>query len=326
MVEIVPPLRWVGGKRALSHEIMAWLPEKINRYVEPFLGGGTVFLAALSQQRAASYRVNDVNPDLVNLWVHLKENNDHLRETLREFKTSYDALPGMDAKRRRYYEFREEFNADGAGDPRRAALFLALNRTCFNALTRYNGKGHFNTAFGKRERVVVEFQGLKTLGDALRGSDTRFTCGDFEVAAPTWESGDFAYLDPPYHALPGRKVDDRTYNSGGFWDRDERRLRLMCDRIDGAGAKFLLSNHECPEILAAFAGYPYERLACYKSFSGRAASRRDTQEILLGNVDRLGGGACGFAASPPDESPGQEDAEKADGVAVEFQDLLGSAV
>lgn len=284
--ELSAPVRWVGGKRSLREQIISHVPASINTYVEPFLGGGTIFLAVLHQGRAKRYVLNDINPHLINMWTHIRDNYQPLVESLHQLKDDYDALPDMDAKRERYYLFRDLFNSDDdlVAPLEKAALFMTLNKTAFNALVRYNGKGRFNSAFGKREVVAMEFENLERLHHSIAAAETVFTCGDFSHGcADGLGSGDFVYLDPPYHVLGERKVDDKTYSKEGFVDADELRLREFCDRLDTQGASFLMSNHECPEILEYFRGYPYERVACYKSFTGKASSRIETGELLLGN-------------------------------------------
>jgi DNA adenine methylase len=135
----------------------------------------------------------------------------------------------------------------------------------------------------------MEFDNLQRLHELLNEVNVTFLTGDFtiveeEMSKTGWNAGDFAYLDPPYHVLANRKVDDQTYSKEGFTDEDERRMRAFCDRIVEAGGHFLMSNHECPEILEYFSGYPYEKVVCYKCFTGKASSRIETKEILLGNV------------------------------------------
>jgi DNA adenine methylase len=217
------------------------------------------------------------------MWTVIRDHYDDLAAHIQEFKSGYDALEDMEAKRERYYWFRNEFNACPLSI-RHAALFLTLNRTAFNALVRYNGKGNFNSAFGKRKVVAIDLCSIARLHRALNSADVTFQCGDFsQIETTRLGTGDFIYLDPPYHVLGTRKIDDKTYSKEGFVDADEQRLRVFCDQLDSAGATFLMSNHECPEILEYFHGYPYEKVVCYKSFTGKASSRSETKEILLGN-------------------------------------------
>jgi DNA adenine methylase len=283
-LRLISPLRWVGGKRALASQIMTRIPASSERYVEPFLGGGSIFLEVLSRRLAKSYIVSDVNTHLINMWVCIKDRLGELEMLLGIIKEFYD---GAADKRDAYYGIRHIFNSlslhlDGTS-PEHAAFFMSLNKICFNALVRYNRHGHFNSAFGKREYIPIELDLLRNLNRAFNDNDVTFRCGDFSAAVGEYLPGDFFYFDPPYHPLGTRKMDDCTYSKDGFWDVDERRLRSMCDRINETGGAFLLSNHDCVEIREYFAGYSFVSLSCYKSFTGHKESRKDTGEVLIGN-------------------------------------------
>jgi DNA adenine methylase len=266
---------------------MANIPTTIQTYVEPFIGGGSIFLEVLSERRAGCYLIADVNHHVIDMWRHIRNNYDQLVACLHDFKDHYDNLKSLDAKRECYYQFRQLLNS--TSEDRKllpvevSAVFMILNKTAFNALVRYNGKGHFNSAFGKRNKVAMEFDDLDRLSQAMNEVEIEFIHNDFSAVTTVWRPGDFVYLDPPYHVLENRKVDDKTYSKNGFTDEDEKRLRIYCDEIDAAGATFLMSNHECPAILEYFAGYPYINLVSYKCFTGKASSRIETKEILLGN-------------------------------------------
>ncbi len=280
------PLRWVGGKRTLAPAIMQHIPSLVNTYYEPFLGGGSIFLHTLLDKRAHRYRLGDINPNLINTWLCIKDFYNEFINIFKEFKLSYDCLPSMDLKREKYYEFRSAFSGirlkGDESNTEAAALFMILNRTAFNALVRYNGKGEFNSAFGKRETVVVDIGRLKELNIALNSADIEFRCGQFD-GWKDFEPEDFIYLDPPYHELGTRKIDLKTYSMEGFGDDDEERLKEFCDRIHRHKALFLLSNHKCVEIINRFHGYKHEMLESYKSFSGKARSRVKTLEVLIKN-------------------------------------------
>jgi len=285
--EIFSPVRWVGGKRSLATQIMKKIPLTIQTYVEPFLGGGTIFIEILKEKRAQHYIVSDINSHVISMWSDIRDNYHQLIEEIHILKNSYDILTNMDSKREKYYFFRTCFNSMKMKETsyQQSALFMVLNKTAFNALVRYNSKGGFNSAFGKRETVKIDFENLDCLHDLLNTVNITFCTGDFTLVEQShqWGIDDFVYLDPPYHELGSRKMDDKTYSQNGFYDADEQRMRHFCDRIVLGGGRFLMSNHECPEILEYFKGYLYKKLETYKCFTGKTSSRKSTSEILLGN-------------------------------------------
>lgn len=58
---------WIGGKTLLAKKLVSLFPEKIDRYVEVFGGGGSVLLYG-NEKRAPLEVYNDLNGDLVNLF------------------------------------------------------------------------------------------------------------------------------------------------------------------------------------------------------------------------------------------------------------------
>ena len=96
-----------------------------------------------------------------------------------------------------YYERRAEYNEAGIDAARRTALFLYLNRTCFNGLYRVNRRGQFNVPAGRyRNPCILDEENLRAVAAALKSvelTDSAFT-GVLERA----RRGDLIYFDPPY--------------------------------------------------------------------------------------------------------------------------------
>ena len=57
------PLFYVGDKYKLMEEIRGHFPTSIGRLIEPFVGGGSVFM----NTRATSYLLNDIDPYVIEL-------------------------------------------------------------------------------------------------------------------------------------------------------------------------------------------------------------------------------------------------------------------
>ncbi len=194
-----PPLKWAGGKRWLVPYLLAqWQPFSSQRYIEPFCGG----LAAALGLRPATALLNDVNPHLINFYIHVQQGLEIKVAMLNE-----EVL---------FYRHRERFNDlinNGESQSAEAAqLFYYLNRTCFNGLCRFNLSGAFNTPFGRHKTInyANDFSALRT---AIRA--WTFTSAD--VASLPIEPKDFIYADPPYD------VEFTTYSAGGFVWEDQVR-------------------------------------------------------------------------------------------------------
>jgi DNA adenine methylase len=130
-------LKWAGGKFSLIEDINAKLPEA-KKLIEPFVGAGSVFL----NTNYSKYLLNDINPDLINLYNIVKHQfSDYITDSAKMFTSVYN-------EEQRYYQIRQEFN-DSADIYERAVYFLYLNRHGYNGLCRYNNSGKFNVPFGR---------------------------------------------------------------------------------------------------------------------------------------------------------------------------------
>ncbi|EAY4506074.1 Dam family site-specific DNA-(adenine-N6)-methyltransferase, partial [Salmonella enterica subsp. enterica serovar Kisarawe] len=133
-----PFLKWAGGKYSLLPELYRLIPAG-KRLVEPFVGGGSVFL---NSDKHEYFLLADINADLINLYQMLAVVPDSvIGEAIKAFRHLNDV--------ENYTVIREAFNAQKLNATERAAAFLYLNRHCFNGLMRYNLDGFFNVGWGK---------------------------------------------------------------------------------------------------------------------------------------------------------------------------------
>ena len=204
-----PPLKWAGGKRwQVPHLRPIWEAHSHRRLVEPFCGGLAVTLN-LMPGRAL---LNDANPHLINFYRWLQR--------------GLEITIPMENRERPFYRHRDRFNAllsgGQGGSAEAAALFYYLNRTGYNGLCRFNGRGRFNVPFGRYKRIgyVRDFSAYKS---AL--AEWTFTNADFKDAPV--EHGDFIYADPPYD------VEFTQYAQGGFSWADQERTAIWLSRHPG---------------------------------------------------------------------------------------------
>ncbi|STT69368.1 DNA adenine methylase [Klebsiella pneumoniae] len=132
-----PFLKWAGGKYTQLADLFVHIPAG-KRLIEPFVGGGAVFL---NSDKHADYLLADVNPDLINLYQMLAVVPDEVELKARWM---FEHMRSPDG----YELIRSEFNAQTLDATERAAAFLYLNRHCFNGLMRYNQANKFNVGWG----------------------------------------------------------------------------------------------------------------------------------------------------------------------------------
>lgn len=237
---MLPFFKAVGGKRALAPTILPLLDlDHRTSYVEPFLGGGAVFLAVREAGFRGSCVVNDSNPHLMATWRAVQEDPDGV---LRAFQRYADQ-----DSREFFYSVRQ---SPPTNTVEAAGWFLYLNKRAFNGLWRVNSKGLFNVPYGDyKSPPTVDANALWDAHRALH--DTTLMWQDFEkIPCP---DGAAIYFDPPY--IPVSKTANFTgYTPGGFLADDQIRLAKWCrSAADKHGARVVLSNAGNSDSSRAFA-------------------------------------------------------------------------
>ena len=272
--KMTPVLKWAGGKTQLLQHILSAMPDSYNRYYEPFVGGGSVFLAIAPENAF----INDINPQLINLYKQLKNDHAAVLEAL-------DKLDSHECDKDFYYEVRENYNqkiAENKQDTECTALMIWLNKHCFNGLYRVNKKGLFNVPYNNRiTGKSVDKSNVEAIANFLHDSNTTITCGDFEAACSDVQAGDFVYFDSPY--LPESETADFTdYAKGGFPLEEHKRLAKLYRRLDAVGAKLMLSNNDVPLVHSLYEGYSIRSLDVKRMINSNAA-KRFGKEVLITN-------------------------------------------
>ena len=267
-----PVLKWVGGKRQLLPEIKKRIP-RITSYYEPFLGGGAV-LFALQPKKAV---VNDLNTELINVYKVISNNPEELIEELKKYNNDEETF----YKIRNIDRNKKEF--ENLSDIQRAARVIYLNKTCFNGLYRVNSLGEFNSPYGRYKNPnIVNDKTIMALNKYFNTADIEFRNMDFEESIKDIPKGAFVYLDPPYD--PVSKTSNFTgYNESGFSDKEQIRIKKMCDELNKKGVKFLLSNSSTDFIKDLYKDYTIEIVNAKRTINSKAEKRGEVEEVLIRN-------------------------------------------
>jgi DNA adenine methylase len=275
-----PLLKWAGGKSWLASSIVEACGQPRGRYFEPFVGGGAV-LCAMTERFGPLEQPHlcDMNDRLITLYSTIRSEPDALIDAL-------DELPWGADYRERYYELRAEFNVTDDLDVPRAvrtsALFLWLNRACFNGLYRENKSGQFNVPVGRYDQLRKPDPGaiVNWSADVLRTA--RLFAGDFALLLRNATDGDVVYCDPPYAPLTST-ADFTEYNAGGFgWD-DQLRLASECAQAAARGARVVASNHDTPKVRELYQdlGFELHTFKAPRRISRTVEGRADVDELLM---------------------------------------------
>jgi DNA adenine methylase len=265
-----PFLRWVGGKNWLMKDIDNYLPENIDNYYEPFLGGGSMFFYLKSKERITgrSY-LSDSNKDLINTYKIIKSNVYDLITILRT----------MNDSKEEYYRIR---NMEFETDVEKAAKFIYLNRTSFNGVYRVNKNGIYNVPYGNRNlKKIVDEEHLYLISQNLK--NCFFSTKDFKKIKGKVRENDFIFLDPPY-TVAHENNGFIHYNQSLFSWNDQIELANFIDYINTQNARFLVTNAAHISIYNLYQNRGnISTLSRPSTIGGIGAKRAKYNEILLKN-------------------------------------------
>ena len=261
-------LKWAGGKKKLVDDIKRHLPLKNKkRLIEPFVGGGSVFLNLDFEE----YLLVDMNKDLINLFNILKnDSSTFIAEAEHYFQSKYNLAE-------HYYALRKEFNE--STDPYyRSLIFLYMNRHGYNGLCRYNKSGGYNVPFGRYKKPYFPQAELEFFAEKSQRAE--FMQGDFNIAFSQAKQGDVIYCDPPYSPI-NRTSNFTAYAGNSFTDEDQQRLVDCAELAKSKNIPTLISNHYVDFTRELYKGATKKKLfQVQRSISQKGKGRIKVREIL----------------------------------------------
>lgn len=271
---IAPFVKWAGGKRQLLPQIKERMPKRYNNYYEPFVGGGAVIFGLLP----ANALINDINKELINTYRQIC----NVPEIFLKEVNRLDAEMWEDGKEY-YYFLREHYNDKMMKleyDVELAALFVFINKHCFNGLYRVNGKGLFNVPYNNSRRASVDEKVIMDVSKYLKG--ITIIEGDFEAACIDSKKGDFVFIDSPY--APLNPTSFESYTKEGFDIESHKRLARFYDELTARGCYCMLTNHNTDLINELYGNKGYKiDVVSVKRMINSDASNRIGEEVIICN-------------------------------------------
>ena len=260
-----PVLKWAGGKRQLLPDLLALMPERYERYVEPMIGGGALFFA-LSNKRAL---VADSNPELINLYRMIVADLDGVLDAARQWSISEET----------FYEVRA-LHFETLDPVTAAARMLYLNKTCFNGLYRVNRKGQFNVPWGRyanpsivsRATLVAARRRLKQ-ADILLGNYS-------DILNVHSRKGDLVFLDPPYLPI-SQNSDFKRYTKEQFREADHRVMRSVVETLRDRGCTIIITNSNHPLMYELYSEFSIKVIETRRNINARSDGRKGQDIIIL---------------------------------------------
>lgn len=294
MIQARPFIKWVGGKTQLLDEVRKSLPRDFASrqhitYVEPFVGGGAVMFWILqAYPNIEKAVINDINKELICTYKVIKENVEELIVELARIQDDYIPL-GAEDRKAYYMEKRACFNTKQTTPVETAALFIFLNRTCFNGLYRVNSKGEFNVPHGKYANPrICDADNLLACSIVLQRVE--ILCGDFAETGRYAGPDTLFYFDPPYKPIT-ETSSFTSYSKEGFDDKEQLRLRDFCDQISKEKALFVASNSDPKDVNpkenffdTIYQHFIIKRVSAARMINSDASGRGAISELMISNV------------------------------------------
>ena len=269
-----PFLKWAGGKRQLLSEILERIPHSFENYIEPFLGGGAV-LFALQPKRAL---INDINASLIHTYKTIASEPQEFIAKINELDSKI-----AEGGKEYYYFIRDLYNSKlmkEEFDLELAAIFVFLNKHCFNGLYRVNAKGLFNVPYNNSKKSSIDEEVILEVSEYLK--DLTICLGDFEEACKDAKEGDFIFLDSPYAPLNPSSFE--SYTKEGFDMDSHIRLAKLFDDLTKRGCFCMLTNHNTEFINDLYGNKGYKMdVVSVKRMINSDASKRTGEEIIICN-------------------------------------------
>lgn len=246
------PLFYVGDKYKLITEIKTHFPDNIGRLIEPFVGGGSVFMNV----DANEFLLNDIDSFVIAIHKMLCSYVDREEEFFKEFfdivnkynlslsykentvpkelKESFPKTYFAKYNKEAYSLLRDDFNKGGKQDIMQLYALLIYG---FNRMLRFNKKGDFNLPVGNVDFNQNTYNAIVDYFTLLKDKNVVWYNEDFRVFLNNidYREDDLIYLDPPY------LITFSEYNK--LWNEEtERELLNLIDDLNNRNIKFAISN------------------------------------------------------------------------------------
>lgn len=289
-----PFVKWAGGKGQLLEVLKSNLPNgmgsNIKKYAEPFVGGGALLFALLNEYDFDEVYINDNNKELMNVFNVIRNSCNELIERLRFFQNEYENLQ-TEEQQKYYYEQRDRFNQITLlkeTEIEKAALFVFLNKTCFNGLYRVNKQGKFNVPAGKYKKpLICDEENLINISNKIK--DVIVCSLDYHDVERFADENTFVYFDPPYRPLSTTSAFT-SYTENQFNDKDQIELAEFYKKLSDKGVKVLLSNSDPHNVNyednffdELYAEFNIQRVTATRIINSKAEKRGDVTELLIRN-------------------------------------------
>ncbi|MGN1124189.1 MAG: Dam family site-specific DNA-(adenine-N6)-methyltransferase [Eubacterium sp.] len=290
-----PIVKWAGGKGQLLETIRTYYPKElgttIKKYCEPMVGAGAVMFDILNNYELDEILINDSNVELMNVYLQIRDNVSELIQLLQQFEKEH--LSSAEENRKEYYySQRDLYNSlisnKKSNATLKAALFIYLNKTCFNGLYRVNKKGLYNVPMGSyKSPTICDIENLMLVSDKLQ--EVQIISGDYKQTKDFIDENTFVYFDPPYRPL-SKTAEFTSYTEAEFNDENQIELAEFIKELSDKGAKVLASNSDPKNTNPdddffdnLYKEFSINRVTAKRSINSKGNNRGNVSELLICN-------------------------------------------
>lgn len=297
-IKIRPFVKWAGGKGSLIPQLNKYYPTElkdgfIEKYIEPFVGGGAVLIDMLQNYNIKQAYAFDINIDLINSYNVIKLNVDELIIKLKQVEQEYLKYD-IENRKVYFYNIRKEYNSyklhERETSLKKAVEFIFLNRTCFNGLYRVNKDGNYNVPMGNYKKpTICDEENLKGLSKLLK--KVEFKYGNYTESLGLADENTFIYFDPPYRPI-NTTSSFISYTKEDFNDESQKELSNFYRLLDDKNIKLMLSNSNPKSCNPKdnffediYNGFFINEISAKRMINSDSSKRGDVSELLITNYD-----------------------------------------
>ena len=296
--KIKPFVKWAGGKGGLLNQLEKFYPielqnNKIDCYIEPFVGGGAVLIDILQNYKVKEVYAFDINLELINSYNVIKNNVNELITNLKLLEKEYLCME-KENRKEYFYQIRKKYNSHKLAKDeisvQKAVEFIFLNRTCFNGLYRVNKNGDFNVPMGNyKNPTICDEKNLRELSKLIK--NVNFQYGDYRISEKYIKKNTFVYFDPPYRPL-NITSGFTSYTKENFNDENQKELALYFKKLNSNKVKVMLSNSnpkntnkEDSFFENIYKGFNINKVYAKRMINANSNGRGEISELLITNYE-----------------------------------------
>ena len=256
-----PFIKWNGGKGDEIKLFEEYFPAQFTRYIEPFVGGGSVYFY-LNHDNSV---ISDVHTELIDLYKSIGNGNGG---------EIYEFMKNTPNDESTYYKIRDEMSVNN--ELENAQRFYYQRKTCFRGMLRYNKNGRFNIPYGKYKSV--NFKDLTNKAYEKLLSKTEILNQGFERLFELYnDETNFMFLDPPY---------DSEFTDYGYCQFGKKEHQQLASLFKSTKNKCLLIIGKTPFIEQLYQGYivgEYDKKYKFKFYNNRVGTEINTKHLIIKN-------------------------------------------